>query len=518
MDARWRGEGDVNAPYDDTGYDDIGAQPAETVDIAIIGAGLGGLCAAAKLHEAGLGRIVVFEKADGLGGVWRENRYPNIACDTPIDIYAISYFPGGKWTTNFAPGQEIHDYLAEFADTYGVTPMIRPRTEITQVVWHEATARWHITARDGRHWVSRIVIWSGGLLSQPLVPSLPGMDQFEGEMLHTTEWNDAIDLDGKTVAVVGAGASAIQVVPYVAEHARHAITFVRTPSYVMPRPDLLFRDADREDPGFITALLERRAQWFKMFERIAEARFPMNGEIIGQQEAEWRTYFDQVIQDPRLRDILAPAYRFGCKRPLFSNAYYPALTRPNVEVVGRGIARVEKNALIDTDGTAWPVDTIIWATGFDPQHSLGGLDIVGRDQTLAEAWRDIPAAYFGTLVAGFPNLFLINGPNVGGASATEFIEGQVRLIIHALQQGTERGAEIIDVPAAVQDEFNEDIQRRAQQSVMVLGNCNSYYRANGNGGVFTHWPGTIAAFREAVATQAPLGLRFTAVRGEVTPA
>jgi len=494
------------------------ASPVE-IDIAVIGAGLGGLCAAASLLEAGAGRIVVFEKADDVGGVWRTNRYPNIACDTPIDIYAISHYPGSKWSRNFAPGQEIQAYLREFAETHGVMPLIEMGTEIAEALWDEPQARWLLTAQDGRRWTSRFLIWAGGLFSRPSVPGLEGMDLFRGEMLHSTAWSEDVSLEDKVVAVVGGGATAIQIMPYAAEHARKVITFVRTPSYVMPRPDIVFDAAERGTSTFAEGLRERREQWFSQFEKIAEARFPMNSPLIAETEAVWRDYFHSQVQDPQLRHILTPDYRFGCKRPLFSSDYYPAMTRPNVEAVGRGIAAVTEDGIVDTDGNFYKVDTIVWATGFDTRNMLGQLRIAGRDrQTLADAWAAAPEAYYGTMVKGFPNLFLMNGPNVSGASATEFIEGQCVLIERAVSISRDRGGAIVEVPAEVHDAFNADVYRRTQDSVLVLGNCESYYRIGGNGRVFTHWPGTIASFRTAIREQALDGLRFVPAGGEATRA
>lgn len=494
----------MSASHGDSEY-----KPSQVYDVAIVGAGLGGLASAAKLKQAGIDSIVVFERADDLGGVWRANRYPNVACDTPIDLYAFSYFPGRNWSTNFAPGNEIWDYLREFADQYDVRPSIEFGTEVARAIWDEDHSHWALETKDGRCFTSRFLIWAGGLLSRPVVPNVPGKDLFKGEMLHTTEWSDKVRLEGKSVAVVGGGATAIQVTPYAAQHARKAHVFVRTPSYVLPRPDLFFALGDRESPDFAARQRERREEWFRLFEKIAEARFPMNSELIAQQEGEWRKHFDKEIHDPRLRAILTPNYRFGCKRPLFSNDYYPALKRENVEVIGSGVSRLTADSIVDKEGNAYPVDLIIWATGFDTAHMLGGLEIAGRDgQTLEAFWRELPEAYYGTLVKGFPNLFLINGPNVSGASATDFIEGQVALIVDAIKSMSRSGARTVEVSPQTHDTYNQDIQRRASDSVLVLGNCSSWYRAGGDGGVFTHWPGTIEAFRAKITGDARTGLDY----------
>lgn len=485
------------------------AKPSQAYDVVIVGAGLGGLGTAAKLKQAGLTNIAVFERASDLGGVWRANRYPNVACDTPIDLYAFSFFPGDKWSTNFAPGNEIWDYLGEFADRYDVRSSIAFNTEIVRATWEDGASHWIIETRDGRRCNSRFLVWAGGLLSRPLIPRVPGIDLFKGEMLHTTSWSNDVRLEGKSVAVVGGGATAIQVTPYAAKQARQAHIFVRTPSYVLPRPDLFFGQEDRSHPDFSMRQKERREEWFRLFEKIAEARFPMNSPLIAEQEAEWRKHFDREIHDPRLREILTPNYRFGCKRPLFSNDYYPALRRPNVNVIGSGVSRLTEDSIIDAEGNSYPVDVIIWATGFDTVNMLGGLEITGRNgRTLDEAWRVLPEAYYGTLVKGFPNLFLINGPNVSGASATDFIEGQIDLIIDAMKSAARRGARTIDVSPDTHDAFNRDIQRRAETSVLVRGNCFSWYRVGGDGGVFTHWPGTIESFRAKITGEARAGLDF----------
>jgi cation diffusion facilitator CzcD-associated flavoprotein CzcO len=346
-------------------------------------------------------------------------------------------------------------------------------------------------------------------LSRPAIPKVPGLEHFAGESFHAADWHEGIRVEGKAVAVVGAGATAIQVVPHVAEHARHAYVFVRTPSYVMPRPDLFFDRPDRESPTFAARQQERREGWFRQFEKIAENRFPMDSERVAEPEKMWRDFFDTQVKDPALREILTPQYRFGCKRPLFSNAYYPAMNSGNVTAIGKGVSRLDRHGIVDSDGEVYPVDMIVWATGYDVANMLGGIDIVGRRGTsLSKAWNPVPEAFFGTLVKGFPNLFLINGPNVGGASATEFIEGQSDLIIHAIQSMSRNGARTVEVSAEVHDAFNADVQRRASNSVLVLGNCTSWYRVGGDGSVFTHWPGTIAAFRREIVQTARNGLSY----------
>lgn len=482
--------------------------PAD-LDICIIGAGFGGIAAGVVLKEAGYDRLAILEKSSGVGGVWRTNTYPNVACDTPIDLYSFSFYPGSTWTTNFAPGSEIRSYLGDLASSSGLSDLIEFDAEVASAVWDERRSMWSLTATDGRRWNSRFVVWAGGLFSQPIVPNTPGLDRYEGTQVHSAEWSESVDLEGKRVALVGGGATAIQILPYAAEQAAHVVNFVRTPSYVSPRPDLIF-DHDRLDPEtFVTQQRERREAWFERFEVIARSRFPMNHSLISEQEAAWREYFDSVITDPTLRKALTPNYRFGCKRPLFSNAYYPAIRRENVTVVSSEVAALTKDSIVDQDGNEHAVDMIVWATGFDPAAMLGNLRITGRNgRELGAFWGSAPEAYYGTYVKGFPNLFIINGPNVGGAAASVFIEAQLRFVADSLAKLDELGGRIVEVTPEAHDAFNADIQARADKSVMVLGNCNSYYRAGGTGKVFTHWPGTIAAFTHQVAERALDGLSF----------
>ncbi|EAQ11778.1 MULTISPECIES: flavin-containing monooxygenase [Maritimibacter] len=481
------------------------------LDVLIIGAGLGGVGTAAQLIESGYDNIAVIEAADSVGGVWRQHRYPNIACDTPIDLYAYSFYPGTSWSTNFAPGSEILAYLRDLADRYGVTRKTVFNTRISQATWNDDAGCWRVTSRDGRTWAARMLIWSGGLLSQPTLPEIKGLDGFEGQSIHTSFWNDDIDLDGKRVAVVGGGATSIQVVPYAAKHAEKLYVFVRTPSYVMPRPDISFADIDRDSEEFASQQLERRKEWFDRFEVIAKSRFPMNGAVIAEQEAAWRKLFDEQVKDPHAREVLAPKYRFGCKRPLFSTDYYPAFERDNVELIGRGVSGLSEDAIVDVDGERYPVDVVIWATGFDPAGMMGDLTITGsQGRVLAQEWQEVPHAYFGSMVEGFPNFFMICGPNGGGASVTDMVEAQTRFILDAMKQAEDRGADILEVDEAAYAAFNDDIQARADASVLVQGNCVSYYRVGGTGKVFTHWPDTIEAFRNRVKKEALSGVRFRA--------
>lgn len=482
---------------------------AVSVEVLVIGAGLGGLGATAKLLRAGHKDVVVLEAGEDVGGVWRINKYPNVACDTPIDLYAYSFFTGDTWTTNFAPGKEIQAYLKRLSDHFGVTPRISFNTRVVSAVWSETSNHWTVTSTDGRQWIARYVVWAGGLFSQPLKAVSKGVETFTGLSVHSTEWHEGIDLKGKRVAVVGGGATSIQVVPYVQEHAKSLIAFVRTPSYVSPRPDIVFAESERGTPEFVARLFERRKDWFERFEVLTKTRFPMNDKLVGEQEAAWKELFHTQVKDPHAREVLTPQYRYGCKRPLFSSMYYPAVTQPNVTLVGRGVSHVDGDCIVDAEGERYPVDVIVWATGFNTVGMLNGIDIRGRDgRELAKEWDPVPKAYFGTLAKGFPNLFVIAGPNTGSPGTTDIMEGQIDLLIGVIEEAEAMGATSVEVDPHVFDDFNEDMRRRGDASVLVLGNCNSYYRVGGDGQVYTHWPDTMASFATRIANEGLAGVRY----------
>ncbi|MGE3993193.1 flavin-containing monooxygenase [Pseudorhodoplanes sp.] len=471
-------------------------------DTIIIGAGLGGLAAAATLKSRGHSNFLILDRGSSVGGVWRDNCYPNASSDTPIELYSFRFFPRSTWSSNFAPWYEILEYTRDLAREFELEKNLALDLEVTSAIWNDASATWNVFASDGRHWTPRFVIWAGGLLSEPTIPPFAGKSSYRGKIVHTAHWTPDIDLTGQAVAVVRGGATSIQILPYAAEHADRVYAFIRTPSYILPKPEVFYTREDWQrfssSPELAKGL---RAKWFDHFEELAATRFPMNEQLIAKQEDAWRNYFDAEVKDPTLRRILRPQYKFGCRRPLVSNTYYAAVTRPNVTAIGTGIEDLFPGGVISQDGQQFNVDSVILATGFNASGMLGTLDFVGRDgQSLADLWRTCPEAYLGTLVKGFPNLFLINGPNAGSASVTDIIESQSRYIASCIELLNDRGRAGLEVREAAHDAYNIDIQNRARQSVLVLGGCTSWYRAGGGtGSVFSHWPGTIASFQDALA-------------------
>lgn len=465
----------------------------EDVRTLIIGAGMGGIGVALELTRRGEDDFIVIDRGPKAGGVWRDNQYPTAATDTPIELYAFAESLGSKWSTNYAPWNEILEYLDGLIDDSGLESHIQFETVVDALVWDPEAGHWHVSATNGQRWRARFVVWAGGLLSRPSIPKLPGLDQFEGEVLHTARWRDDVDLAGKKVLVVGGGATSIQVVPLAAESAAEVYALVRTPSYVLPKPEVFFTDEDRAtfavDHSRQTA---ERSRLLAGFEELSATRFPMDGERIKKQERAWEQYIDSVITDPRLRDVLTPKYRYGCRRPLVSNTYYQAFEQPNVTGFGGSISEVRPTSVVTTDHGEIDVDTIIFATGFEAQDMMGDLHVDnGHGVTMKETWKERPRAYVGTLVAGFPNLFIINGPNTGGPVVTDVISSQSRFLANCMEWAGPDGT--VEVDPDVFEEFNRDVDARAETSVLVQGGCTSWYRAGGDGGVFSHWPGSLSS-------------------------
>ncbi len=469
------------------------------VKVAIIGSGLGGLAIAAQIKSGVTNDMVVFEKGDDLGGVWRVNRYPNAACDTPVEMYAMTFFRKHNWSSNFAPWHEILDYANELAAHYDLRENIRFNSLVMSAVWLGDVNRWRITLANGSTWSADFLIWAGGLFSQPLIPGLPGIDSFKGQIIHTANWHADIDLSGKKVALAGSGASSIQVLPYAVQHAAQVYAFIRTPSYVMPKPEESYGEKEWESFRTQPELqAEKRRKWVDFFEDAARSRFPMDEAAITLVEKAWKKYLEQEVVDASLRKMLTPNYRFGCKRPLVSNAYYQSFNKPNIQAVAGGVTGLFDEGVIGPSGEKYAVDMVILATGFRTARMLGELNIVGRGgQSLSAIWGDRPEAFLGMLMKGFPNFFMVGGPNATAASLSSMVEAQAGFIRQCIRKVDAMGARSIDVRPEVQDTFNKEIDRWGNASVMVQGGCESYYRAGGDGGVFTHWPNTVASYVDA---------------------
>ncbi|MEV7428011.1 NAD(P)/FAD-dependent oxidoreductase [Nocardioides sp. NPDC092400] len=486
------------------------------VDHLVIGAGFAGLCAAIKLQEDGEHDFVVIEKGDDVGGTWRDNTYPGAACDVPSQLYSFSFAPNPDWTSSFSPQPEIQAYLRRVARESGTLDRFRFGTRVEDATWDDAAARWTVRTSTGTWSAGSLVVGAGGL-SEPKLPDIEGIGDFRGHLFHSARWDHDVDLAGKRVAVIGTGASAIQIVPEVQRVAARLDVYQRTAPWVIPRNDrrysALERAALRRVPGlqraYRTAVYWGRETYVPAFTLEPGIAYP------ARKLAE--ANIARGIGDPDLRERVTPHFALGCKRVLISNAYYPALAAGNVDLVTDRIARVTPTSVVTADGTEREVDVIIVATGFHTTELPITEHLVGRrGRTLAERWRESGmAAYKGTTVPEFPNLFLLVGPNTGlGHSSMVFmIESQVQYVRQALRTMRLNRYAALEPREDVAARWNDRLQQRMKRTVWHRGGCSSWY-LDEHGRNTTLWPRTTFGFRAALRE---FDAAAYAVRGEPAP-
>jgi cation diffusion facilitator CzcD-associated flavoprotein CzcO len=473
-----------------------GDSDAEHVRVAIIGSGFSGIGAAIRLKRQGIEDFVVLERADDLGGTWRDNHYPGLCCDVPSHVYSYSFELNPFWTRGFAPGWEIHAYLRHVAAKHAIVPKIRYRHEVLEAAWDEDTRRWAIETTGGR-FTTQLLVCGAGALSDPTFPDIPGLGDFEGKAFHSARWDHDHDLTGERVAVIGTGASAIQFVPQIQPQVAKLHLFQRTPPWVIPRLDHQITGPEhfllRWLP-FAPALVRLLLYWLLEIRVIGFRRPPVMK--VADRVARW--HLRRQVPDPELQRKLMPDYTMGCKRILISDNYYPSLTQANVEVVTDGIKEVRGQSIVSKDGTERDVDTIIFGTGFHVTDMPIGQRIRGKDgRSLAEHWSSGLQAYKGTTVAGFPNLFIMTGPNTGlGHNSMVFmIESQLNYVLDCLRVMRERGAQTVEVREDAQTAFNEKLQADMKGTVWTAGHCKSWYLDH-TGRNTTLWPRTSYRFRQ----------------------
>lgn len=464
-------------------------------DVAIIGAGFAGLCMAIKLREAGIHDFVVLEKGDRVGGTWRDNTYPGAGCDVMSLLYSFSFAPNRRWTRLYAGQREILEYIDTIVADYQLRPYIRLNTEVTDYTFDSATDRWSVRTAGGEVVDARIVVAGQGPLHRPKVPDLPGLSTFAGPVFHSARWDHSCSLDGKRVAVIGTGASAVQFTPQIAKRAAQVSVFQRTPHWVIPRPDRPLTTFER---ALFRAFPVAQRFYRHMIYWFYESTIPgfLNPKYMKRLQALARSHLRRQVRDPELRRKLTPDYIIGCKRILVSSDYYPALCRSNVDLVTEGIAEITRDAIVTSSGTRHEVDAIILGTGFHVTDAGESMNLTGRNgKTIKEAWRDGSAAYLGMAVAGFPNFFLLLGPNSGGGnqSIIFMIEAQVRYIMSVLMRMGREDARAIEVHQDAQDRFNRWVHRRLAKSVWNAGGCKSWY-LDAQGVNRAIWPGSSVSY------------------------
>ena len=456
--------------------------------------------------------MTVLEKADRVGGVWRDNTYPGAACDVPSSLYSYSFAPNPGWRRRYAEQPDILGYIEDVARREELTDLVRTGVEVTDAAWDDSSGRWRVQAKasDGTTttYDAELLISAVGQLSRPHVPHVPGMETFSGPAFHSAEWDHDVDLDGKRVAVIGTGASAIQFVPHLQRRAAHVTVFQRSAPYVVPKPDRAYHSLHHR--AF------RRAPLTQAFGReLTRNLSEMLNQALAEQTAftkafvlAFRLHLRHQVKDPTLRARLLPDYPVGCKRLLFSNDWYPAISQPNVEVVTTDLGEVNPDGVRTADGALHAADVIVYGTGFRATEFLVPMTITGRDgRALHEEWADGAHAYLGMSVPGFPNFFMVYGPNtnLGGSSILSMIECQTGYIGQAAQALADGTTTAVEVRPEVAERYDHEIQERLADSVWTSG-CASWYQTP-SGRVTTNWPGQVREYRERTETFEPADFR-----------
>jgi cation diffusion facilitator CzcD-associated flavoprotein CzcO len=482
------------------------------VDVLIVGAGFAGICMGIKLRKSGMNSFLIIEKSDDLGGTWYNNRYPGCACDIPSHLYSFSFEPSPDWTRMYPGQQEIQDYLKGCVARHELAPQIRLNTRFEEAIWDDAAGVWHAMTQDGMHIEARVLVSGMGALHVPRYPELKGADRFRGPAFHSSTWDHGVDLEGKNVAVVGTGASAIQFVPQIAPRVGKLHLFQRTPAWIVPRLDFAFSE-----------------KWKRRFRHVPLTRWALRQYIFWRQEFRVLGFLGHEsirkkaedialrhlarrVKDPTMREALKPHYQLGCKRVLVSDDFYPALNRPNVELVTRAIAEVRERGIVTEDGVERPTDVLIYATGFRATEPLIGCRVVGRGGVeIHDAWQTRMTAYLGVTVTGFPNFFMLLGPNtgLGHNSVVLMIEAQVRYAMKCLKLMNRRRQRVIEVRPETQQRFVEEIYRRMGRTVWLSGGCKSWYQDQKTGEITTLWPGSVVAYLRRTRSVSPSDYKLT---------
>lgn len=462
--------------------------PGQGPSVAIIGCGFGGIAAAVKLERSGIENFTIYEKAEGIGGTWWSNRYPGAEVDVASHLYSFSFVPR-DWTRTHARQQELQQYLEEVVDRYGLRPHLRLGTEVKAAVWDEGTSSYQLSLGGGESERVNAVVSAVGFLHVPRQPDWPGLDRFAGPAVHTACWPEGLDLAGKRVALVGTGSTAAQVLPAIAPLARHVTLFQREPGWILPKRD---RDLSEEERARFTRPLEYRRERLRRLWEIEKGQLfgtlHRTGTKLNRlRESQCRAYIEAVFRDrPDLAKLVTPDYPFPGKRPVQSADFYPALLRDNVELVPVAVASATENGLVDAVGIEHAVDVVIMATGFRTTDYLSTLEVRGRDhRSLEEVWAGEPAAFLGITVPGFPNFFILYGPNTNGGEIVSHLVAQASFAARAIRRLGDGRTRSVEVRPGFFRTYNRLLQRAMRGTAWEVS--NNYYKS-ASGRIVTQWP------------------------------
>ncbi|MDF1629071.1 MAG: NAD(P)/FAD-dependent oxidoreductase [Alcanivoracaceae bacterium] len=471
----------------------------QTFKVIIIGSGFGGQCAAMRLIEQGITDFRILERRPFMGGTWCQNSYPGAAVDVQSPLYSISSEPY-RWSQMFAEQDELQRYTEMVIEKHGLREKTQTNANVKQVRWDEQRQRWHIETDAAGTFEAQILINASGPLSTPVIPNFPGRDTFKGKTFHTNDWDHSYDYRGKRVAIIGSGASAAQVIPAIADKVGELHVFQRSPHWVLPRPDRQFSSFEQGLLGFKP--LYKALRWsiyWALESRVVGFKYSAKGlELFAQRKAE--KFLEQQVKDPVLRNKLTPDFTIGCKRIILSSTLFPALCRDNVTLHDKhdGIASINESGIVTQSGEQVDVDLIIWSTGYDATDGVISYPVIGRDgRTIADVWSEFPRAYLGTALPGFPNLFIVTGPNtgIGHTSAIFIIEAQMNYIMDNIRRLEKAGCEAVEVRPEAEQAYTTMIHREMEKTVWKTGGCNSWYQSK-SGHVIAMFPGFSFTYRQ----------------------
>jgi cation diffusion facilitator CzcD-associated flavoprotein CzcO len=486
--------------------------------IGIIGGGPGGICTGIKLLEAGIDTFTIFERAPGVGGTWYHNSYPGLACDIPSCLYSFSFEPKDDWSRPYGTQPEIRAYFEHCVEKYGLAPHLRLGTGVTAARWDDARALWQVETAGPEPGATathefEVLVAGVGMFGDLHLPDIPGLDDFAGTMFHSARWNHDHDLSGERVGVIGSAGSAVQFVPEIAPLVGRLFVFQRSPEWVLPKEDEPYTseqlDRFRADPSLMAAM--REEAFLRIDPNLTFSSPERRHEYEGYGQANLAR-----VRDPEVRAKLTPEFMYGCKRPLMSNDWYPTFNRENVELVTDAITRITPDGIVTADGTERAVDTIVLATGFATTKYLSTIEVTGRDGIrLDDAWRDGAQAYLGITTSGFPNLFMLYGPNTNNGSILFMIECQVAYALRQIARLDGEHLAWIDVRPEVMKAYDEEIQSLLDRVEVWNSSCNNYYRAS-SGRIVTQWPSSMSEYAARTSAPDPDAYETHALEGSPT--